>query len=102
MDKYELKEVRGRILKVLQNAYPDREGHLVISKFLSDVGYEITPQEVIRQMDYLAGKGYIEKQTIKDEKHGIYREMGKLTPIGYDLVTGIAPDDPAIEVTGLE
>lgn len=98
MNKYQSKEIRGRILKILQVSYPDPAGDHLISDMLSEAQYRITPEEVKFHMDYLEGKEYIKTEQICLKGIGLTRIMAKLTPKGIDLMEGNIDPDAGIEV----
>lgn len=98
MNKYQNKEIRGRILKILQTNYPDPAGDFLISEMLTDALYNISPADVKQHLDYLEGKGYIKTDKVNVKGAGIERTLCKLTPNGIDLLEGNIGPDAGVEV----
>lgn len=98
MDKYQNKEIRGRILKILQVNYPDPAGDHLISELLTDAQYNVTPEDVKKHLDYLEGKEYIKTERVNMKGLGIARILSKLTPKGIDLLEGNIDEDAGVEV----
>ena len=90
------KRIRGKILMLLYSVAPGPVEVRTITNSLLDAG-SISVPDLARQVDYLAGKGYV---TVIDEEDAEKLLRGqvpvdaflKLTPTGIDLVEGTIED----------
>ncbi|SEO98130.1 hypothetical protein [Propionispora vibrioides] len=92
----ESREIRGRILKILDANYPFPAGDHLISQILTDARYCCSPAEVETHLTYLSEKGYLETEKVKSEELGITRILARLTAAGKDLLEGSIPADPGV------
>lgn len=91
----ESRELRGRILKILEASYPFPAGDRLIADILSDARYCCSPAEVKTHLAYLAEKGYLETEDVETAELGS-RTMVRLTANGKDLLEGSIPSDPGV------
>lgn len=94
--RHEAREIRGRILKILDFSYPEGVALTVIGLTLGDMEYQVTPAVVAGYIDYLEEKGYVETHEIRLPDVGISRRIAKLTAKGKDLLEGNIPPDPGV------
>jgi len=99
--RHEAREVRGRILRILDFSYPEGVALTVIGLTLGDMEYQVTPAVIAGYVDYLEEKGYVETSEIRHEGVGISRRIAKLTAKGKDLLERNIPADPGV-YTGVE
>lgn len=95
---HEARETRGRILKILDRAYPDELGDELISLTLNDINMCTGPALLRGHIDYLEEKGYVESRTLESEDLDITRHMVRLTAKGKDLLEGSIPHDPGVNL----
>lgn len=69
----------------------------VMKAALRKAGFDLTEQELLKQVDYLEGKSLVKKETVENRRLGIKRCIVMLTPEGTDFLEGNGPD-----VTGVE
>lgn len=94
--RHEAREIRGRILKILDFSYPEGVALTVIGLTLGDMAYPVSPALVAGYVDYLEEKGYVETQELRVADVAISRRIAKLTAKGKDLLEGNIPDDPGV------
>lgn len=94
MRQRESREIRGRILKILEASYPFPAGDRLIANILSDARYCCSPAEVQTHLAYLTEKGYLETEEVEYELG--HRLMVRLTAVGKDLLEGSIPSDPGV------
>ncbi len=95
---HEAREIRGRILKILDRAYPDEIGDELISLTLNDINMSVGPALLRGHIDYLEEKGYVESYTVGSEDLDITRRLVRLTAKGKDLLEGSIPRDPGVNI----
>lgn len=96
MKRHEAREIRGRILKILDFSYPEGVAVTVIGLTLGDMEYQVTPAVLKAYIDYLEEKGYIETHEVRLDDVGISRRIARLTAKGKDLLEGNIPADPGV------
>lgn len=96
MNNYLSREIRGRILKILDANYPYPAGDHLIADILTDAQYSCSPAQVKGHLVYLSEKGYIETTDVKSTELNIVRCLAKLTAKGKDLLEGSIPPDPGV------
>jgi len=89
--------VKGRVLKVLVDQYPEFLARSLLIRALDLEGIRLGDHEFNGVVTYLRDKGYVEFRTkpIPGGKDKLY--SFRLTPAGVDLVEGIESDE-AIEL----
>ena len=97
MNHLDSREVRGRILRILDLARPYRVTERTIEYALADAKMQISPSAIPREMDYLRDKGYIESETVQDQVFGMVWSH-KLTARGVDLIERRLPEDPGVRI----
>ncbi|MCM0757361.1 hypothetical protein M7775_02105 [Sporomusa sphaeroides DSM 2875] len=95
MKPRESRELRGRILKILEASYPFSAGDRLIADILSDARYCCSPAEIKTHLVYLAEKGYLEMENVTTAELGS-RIMVRLTANGKDLLEGSIAPDPGV------
>ena len=98
MNKYQNKEIRGKILQILKVNYPDPAGDQLISDMLTDTMYDVTTDDVKVHLSYLEGKGYIKTEKVENKILKMSRTIAILTPEGIDLLEGNIAADAGVEV----
>lgn len=89
--------IRREILELCEQAAPMGAGLPVMKAALRKAGFDLTEQELLKQVDYLEGKSLVKKETVENRRLGIKRCIVMLTPEGTDFLEGNGPD-----VTGVE
>lgn len=92
----EARIIRGRILKILELAYPDELGEEMLSLTLNDMEYNVSPAVLRGYIDYLEDKGYVECHDIEDRDLRVSRHVARLTAKGKDLLEGNIDPDPGV------
>lgn len=97
MNHLDSREVRGRILRIMDLARPYRVTEETIWYALLDAKVQISQSAIPREMDYLRGKGYIESESIEDRTFGTVWSH-KLASKGVDLIERRLPEDPGVRI----
>lgn len=92
MNTAELEIIRKEILDLCQQTAPYGAGIPVLKAALRKCGYDLTEQELQRQVDYLTGKGLVKKEKVENQRLHINRQIIFLTPEGMDYLEGNGPD----------
>lgn len=90
------KEVRGRILKVLNTEYPAPLSLEILMIGLRAARYPATTGQIKVHLAYLAEKGYIKTKHVGVADMELSRDMIALTAAGKDLVEGNIPPDVGV------
>lgn len=98
IEQIELKELRGRILAILDYNYPAGLGTKLVAQSLAAAKFTISRREFIAQLAYLSEKGYIIVRSVGFEDLNLERELVTLTAKGKDLVDGNIDPDPGVSV----
>jgi Fe2+ or Zn2+ uptake regulation protein len=96
LERIQMKQRRGKILKALEVAYPHDLTAVVILSCLQERHIQATGTTVERDLHYLADKGYLTLLEVEDEGEKVL--MARLSPKGKDLLDGTIPADPGVEV----
>lgn len=96
----EARVIRGRILKILDKAYPDEISDELLKLVLDEVNMNTSPAVLRGHIDYLEDeeKGYVKSRMVENDEFGISRLMIKLTATGKDLVEGNIDPDPGVKL----
>lgn len=92
----EAREIRGRILKILELDYPHEVSSRVIALTLNDISYDVNPAILEGYIDYLEEKGYVSSHKLESEELGLAMRVVKLTAHGKDLLEQSIPEDPGV------
>ena len=65
--------VRREIMELCREAEPYGAGTPVLKAALRKTGHDLTDQELMRQVDYLEGKGLVHKEMVENRRLGISR-----------------------------
>ena len=65
--------VRREIMELCREAEPYGAGTPVLKAALRKTGHDLTDQELMRQVDYLEGKGLVYKEMVENRRLGISR-----------------------------
>ena len=84
--------VRREIMELCREAEPYGAGTPVLKAALRKTGHDLTDQELMRQVDYLEGKGLVHKEMVENRRLGISRCIVRLSPEGPDYLEGTGPD----------
>ena len=95
--------IRAEIIRTLYVAHPEWTPRALLIRVLEDRGVLLTDEDFNSEMTYLRDwpdklKGYVE---FREREVGPKREKlysFRLTPLGVNLVEGIAPRDTAIAI----
>lgn len=98
IERIETKELRGRILAVLDYNYPVGLSEKLVLQSLVAARFDVTRRELKAQLAYLAEKNYIKLQQVGFADIDLARQMVKLTVSGKDLVDGNIDPDPGVSV----
>lgn len=101
-DTFEVKHVRGVILTVLKEYYPNGlRGSSIFSNVVHGTFPALPMAAVVQQIAYLAERGYLEQvgQSEIVSVETLADAMYRVTPAGFDVATGVV-SDPAIQVEG--
>ncbi len=90
------KEIRHYILRMLDHAQPIGASTQLLSNSLLGIGLSLSETDLLVQLNYLEGKGYITTEEVKDRFSKLSRTISKLTPKGLDLMEGNIAPDPGI------
>ena len=96
IERIEKKELRGRILAVLDYNYPAGLSEKLVLQSLIAARFDVTKRELKAQLAYLAEKGYVTLQQVGFTDIDLARQMVKLTASGKDLVDGNLEADPGV------
>lgn len=94
IERIETKELRGRILAVLDYNYPAGLSEKLVLQSLVAARFDVTRRELKAQLAYLSEKGYVTLQQVGFADIDLARQMVKLTVSGKDLVDGNIDPDP--------
>ena len=92
------KEIRGKILRVLQVNFPYGVGDQLLSDVLQDAQFNVSPQQVQGHLIYLEEKGYVTQEKNEVRYLGLARMIIKLTAHGIDLLDGNIESDPGVKL----
>lgn len=98
IERIEKKELRGRILAVLDYNYPAGLSEKLVLQSLVAARFDVTRRELKTQLAYLSEKGYVTLQQVGFADIDLARQMVKLTVSGKDLVDGNIDPDPGVSV----
>ena len=84
--------VRREIMELCREAEPYGAGTPVLKAALRKTGHDLTDQELMRQVDYLEGKGLVHKEMVENRRLGISRCIVRLSPEGDGLSGGQRPE----------
>ncbi|WP_302812099.1 hypothetical protein [Phascolarctobacterium faecium] len=98
IERIETKELRGRILAVLDYNYPAGLSEKLVLQSLVAARFDVTRRELKAQLAYLSEKGYVTLQQVGFADIDLARQMVKLTVSGKDLVDGNIDPDPGVSV----
>lgn len=98
IERIETKELRGRILAVLDYNYPAGLSEKLVLQSLVAARFNVTRRELKAQLAYLSEKGYVTLQQVGFADIDLARQMVKLTVSGKDLVDGNLEPDPGVSV----
>lgn len=98
IERIEKKELRGRILAVLDYNYPAGLSEKLVLQSLVAARFDVTRRELKAQLAYLSEKGYVTLQQVGFADIDLARQMVKLTVSGKDLVDGNIDPDPGVSV----
>ena len=100
VQRYEDKEIRGRILKALDFEFPRAMSFQMIGFALQSARYQCSPSQIHAHLAYLEQKGYVTMEDVGLHDLDLRRNMATLTAQGKDLVEGNVPDDPGVILHG--
>lgn len=93
--------IRREILEMLSLADTDGAGsgcgEKILRAALKKAGYELTEEEILRQVYYLKEKGLVRTVDVKNQKLGIRRTITYITAAGTDYLEGNGGEIPGID-----
>lgn len=92
MNTAENEVIRKEILELCGQAAPYGAGLPVLKAALRKCGYDLNDQELLKQVEYLVGKGFVEKKTVENKRLEISRCIISMTPEGTDYLEGNGPE----------
>lgn len=92
----EKEAIRQEILEMLSMSGADGAGEKVLRAALKKTGYELTEEEVLRQICYLQEKGLVRAVEVKNPRLGIRRTIAYITAAGTDYLEGNGGEIPGI------
>lgn len=92
----EYKEVRYRILRLLNEALPEWTTERLLFLGVNDAGHRVTKDEIASECLYLRQKKYIESKTVYSRVFNADIWMHRLAAPGRDLLERTAARDPGI------
>lgn len=98
MQRNEAREIRGRILKILEINYPEPVSEQVISLTLNDINYSVSPGVLAGYVEYLKEKGYVENSELESKDLCLTMRLSKLTAKGKDLLEGNIDQDVGVSI----
>ncbi|GAB6173291.1 hypothetical protein JCM15765_27690 [Paradesulfitobacterium aromaticivorans] len=98
MQRSEAREIRGRILKILEINYPEGVSDRIISLTLNDINYAVNSGVLAGYLEYLAEKGYVENNEIDNHELNMQMRISKLTAKGKDLLEGNIDQDVGVSL----
>ena len=98
VQRFEDKEVRGRILKALNFEFPRAMSVQMIGHALQSARYNCSPGQIKAHLAYLEQKGYVKTEDVGLTDLDLRRDMVTLTALGKDLVEENIAADPGVIV----
>ena len=92
LDTSEKEVIRQEILSTCSMAAPGGADTKVLRSTVKHLGYELTEEEVLKQVDYLQQKGLVSTREIGNIRLGICRTVVSITALGTDYLEGNTPD----------
>lgn len=89
--------IRQEILEMLSMAAEGGAGEKVLRAALKKAGYELTEEEILRQISYLKDKGLVRAIEIKNPGLHIRRTIAYITAAGTDYLEGNGGEIPGID-----
>lgn len=89
--------IRREIMELCEQAAPMGAGLPVMKAALRKTGFDLTEQDLEKQVDYLAGKKLVKKDVVENRRLGIKRCIVTLTPEGVGFLEGNGPDVAGVE-----
>lgn len=89
--------IRQEILEMLSMAAGGGAGEKVLRAALKKAGYELTEEEILRQISYLKDKGLVRAIEIKNPGLHIQRTIAYITAAGTDYLEGNGGEIPGID-----
>lgn len=93
--RHEDKEIRGRILKILNVQYPGALSAQMLNYGLKAARYDCEAT-LKAHLAYLKEKGYVAVDSVGFADLDLKRDMVRLTALGKDLADGNIPADPGV------
>lgn len=88
--------IRQEILEMLSMAAGGGCGEKVLKAALKKGGYELSEEEILRQISYLKDKGLVRAVEVKNPGMGIRRTIAYITAAGTDYLEGNGGEVPGI------
>lgn len=88
--------IRMEILEMLSLTGEAGAGEKVLQAALKKVGYELSVEEILRQLSYLKEKGLVRVIEVKNLRLGIRRTVAYITAAGTDYLEGNGGEIPGV------
>ena len=87
---------RAEILEMLSMEGADGAGEKVLKAALKKAGYELSEEDILRQLSYLKEKGLVRTVEVKNPRIGIRRTIAYITAAGTDYLEGNSGEIPGV------
>lgn len=96
MQTAEKEVIRMEILEMLSLTGDAGAGEKVLQAALKKAGYELSGEEILRQLSYLKEKGLVRTIEVKNLRLGIRRTVAYITAAGTDYLEGNGGEIPGM------
>ena len=96
LETAEKEVIRAEILSTCNMAAPEGADTKVLKAVVRKLGYELSEDDIKRQVDYLKQKSLVDTREIGNGRLGIQRTIVTITAAGIDYLEGNSPDIPGI------
>ena len=96
MQTAEKEVIRMEILEMLSLTGEAGAGEKVLQAALKKAGYELSGEEILRQLSYLKEKGLVRTIEVKNLRLGIRRTVAYITAAGTDYLEGNGGEIPGM------
>ena len=88
---------RGEILRLARRYSPQKITLGSMDNIFQRAGV-FSSMNLDENLEYLVGKNYLQREFLKDPASGVERWIVKITPQGIDLLDGVIPADPGVDI----
>ncbi len=90
--------MRGEILRLVRKMGTNGISYEGMERIFLRAGRMGVAADMEEHLQYLADKGYLTKELLKDEISGVKRWMAFITAKGIDLLDEVIERDPGVEI----